>query len=795
MVKRQLLKKIIRAMWEAKMSYLSCIFVISIGIMCYASLGSTSDNLNYSLESFYDDCRFADVFAQVAGFPSADVAGLASVEGVSESYGRLSDSGRLITDDKSVIVTLRLIGAGGQGSGGLSPGASTHLNMYFAPDGDLDGDFDILIGQEFLDANQLSIGDGVELVLYGQAQTFTVAGQVQSPEYVYTMPDDGSLFPDPKTFGIAFVKSETLELLTGRAGFVSDLAFALEDGYTFENVKSGLEEVLSPYGLTALYERADQPSNLLVSQELNTLGSMSGSMSGLFLLIAGIILYIMLRRLVEHERTQIGTLKAFGYTNAEIVGAYMLNGLITGLVGGMVGAALSIPVSGQYFAVFSDYFAIPQAEMRINATYLINGVALAVGSGLLAAFIGTRNVIKLKPAEAMRPSAPAYITSSLTDRLPLLPALLTKRGMMALRFIGRNKLRSAMIMLSIALSYALMTVGFSYQNLMSKMMLDQFTKVQTYDIKATLKHLTGRDEALSAFRSIEGVKDAEAIIELPVTLEKKNRNRPIAITGLNPGSDKYRIMDDNDRFYTPPADGLIITSNFADTMDIRKGDVINIVNGIYPDGKPILVTDVIGTNFGAGCYMDAEALSAFLRQPAFTNTIVLRTEDGKSPAVKQALTEGRNIASVNDVQRILENYQNLMQSYMMIIYIIMVMGILVAFAVIYNISNISLAERQREFATMRVLGLTPGEASGVLTFENWALFAAAVLIGIPLTVAMRHGLAASLNTELYGMPVQTPTTSYIYSAASCAVAVLMANYVARRKIRRFQLVDVLKERE
>ena len=837
MVMRQLIKKALRSMWEAKLSYISCIFVITIGVVCYTMLQSMGVNLRYSLDQFYKHCRFADAFAIVAGIPNGEIAGLAAIEGVSAAQGRISENARLLDEnDRETVVTLRLIGADagdksadeygapvtgygasatgygasaagdksadeygapatGYYTGGAGNPDSARMNLYYAPGAELSDDFDILVDKEFMAERRISAGDVIEVALYGRSREFTVKGAVQSPEYIYTMPEGGSLFPDPAVFGVAFVKRETLERIAGRRGVATDLAFALEAGCAFEDVSAQLADALKEYGLISVYGREDQPSHLMVTQEIDSISSMSGPMSGLFLMIAGVILYIMLRRLVEHERTQIGALKAFGYKNSEIVGAYMLNGFITGAAGGLAGAAVSVPIGDMYYSLFSEYFNMPAIATEIDVAFLVNGVLLAAAAGAISAFWGAKNVIKLKPAEAMRPSAPAYITGSLADKFKLLPLILTKRGMMALRFIGRNKLKSAMIVFSIALSFALMTVGFSYRQLMDAMMMDQFSKVQTYDIKVVLKSYADRDSAMSAVLALDGVKDAEAIIELPVTLVKNNRRRSVALTGLNPGSDKYKIMDDEGLVYDPPSDGLLITKNLADKMGVSQGDVVMIRNDLLYDDKPIRVKRVIGSNFGAGCYMDAEALCSFFDKTPLASSIVLRTESGASAGVKEALVKAANVASVNDVKRILENYRRLAASYMSMIYVIVALAALVAFAVIYNISNISLAERQREFATMRVLGLTSGEASEVLTFENWVLFTLAIMIGIPITIIMRYALAQSLSTDLYGLPSTTPLSAFVNSALGCAATVLFSNVVARRRIGRFRLVEVLKERE
>jgi putative ABC transport system permease protein len=254
-------------------------------------------------------------------------------------------------------------------------------------------------------------------------------------------------------------------------------------------------------------------------------------------------------------------------------------------------------------------------------------------------------------------------------------------------------------------------------------------------------------------------------------------------------------MDEKNRFYRPPTDGLIVTQNFADKMNIRKGDVVLVKSPLLPEDGKIRVTEVIRSNFGSGCYMDAEALADFLRLPPFANVAVLQVDARHSAKIKEKLAEGGNIASVADARRILGNYESMMASYAGMIWMVLLMAILIAFAVIYNISGISLAERRRELATMRVLGMTASETAEVMTFEHWVLFAAAVAAGVPLAILFRQVMALSFSSDLYAMPTDTPFWAYLYSAAGCGVSVWLSNLAARGKIKRFSLVEVLKERE
>ncbi len=521
-------------------------------------------------------------------------------------------------------------------------------------------------------------------------------------------------------------------------------------------------------------------------------------MSGLFLIVAAAILYIMLRRLAEHERTQIGVLKAFGYSNFKIISNYMLYGLISGLIGGLLGGLFGAAGSDAMYDMYILYFSIPDTEMPVTsgtAAYVIRGVAAAVGTGMLASALGALSVLKLKPADAMRPPAPPMIKKSMFGGKSLFHLIFTNRGMMTLRYIERNKLKSSLIIFSVAMSFMLMAIMFSWTFLVDKLMLDQLTKVEKYEMKITLRAPAAKAEAVAGITDVPGVKYAEGILELPFTVTNKNLSQTSIITGLNANSPVYKIMDNTDNYHEPPKDGLLITKLLADELNVKAGGTVTLESQYLKEETDIRVTGVFDSSLGAGAYMDADSLSRLLGLPPVSNAAALTAEEGMGASIKEALIEAKNIGDISDKEAVLNSYNELLGAYSSMIYAILAMAVLIAFAIIYNISGVSLAERQRELATMRVLGYGPREAYEILSLENYILCFAAIIVGIPLTYFGMKMLSGYMTTDLFVLPETIPAVSYIYAGGGCLLAVFLSNAAALRGLKKFSLADVLKERE
>lgn len=205
----------------------------------------------------------------------------------------------------------------------------------------------------FFAANFLVLNQEIEIIAEGRKIALWVLGTSQSPEFIYATRTGGDL-PDREKFGIAYLPLTSMQTLFSRKNTVNSIVFPFQPGACYSSVEQELEPKLKPYGLEGLYSRKDQISHLMLTQELKGLQAVSRSVPVLFLSVAGAILYIMLRRLVEQQRGQIGILKAFGYTNREILGHYLTYALAGGLLGGLGGSALSFLLTAVYRMSFPD---------------------------------------------------------------------------------------------------------------------------------------------------------------------------------------------------------------------------------------------------------------------------------------------------------------------------------------------------------------------------------------------------------------------------------------------------------
>ena len=784
------LKKAVRSMLENKRSYISCIAIIAVGILFYASFSIASVTMNHASASYYTDSNFADVFAQVRSMPKSAVGSLKNTDGVSDVQGRCVMDLRVVVPDTDKSVTLRIASVDTALQGEMI-NKFTYKGSYFT------GQDGIMLSSDFMAQHKLKAGDSITVVANGRERALPIIAVVDSPEYVYAVRNINELIPDPTTFGYGYMAEANFFTLTGNTGFYNDIVYKLDNGVSFDDVKTAIRNGLGKYDILSLYPRKDQISYNMLKMKLDQLSSYSTKIPSVFIIVSIIILYLMLKRLIEQDRTQIGTLKAFGFKDRTILGHYMSFGLVTGLCGGIAGSALGIAMSYALVMTYLAYFKLPSAAMIISPEIILASVIISVLSGAIGAFLGSRNILKMAPAAAMRPPSPEIMRFDILKYLGVFNLLLNSTGKMAIRSVSRNKVRSLVVALGIMISFGLMLLIASMAFMFQGLMTNQYTKIQTFDAKIIFNSPRSYEAGLQSVRNLSGISLSEGLLELPVTLSYYNKSSGTVLTGIQGDSDLYKIYsNDESKYYAPPADGIIISDILATKLGARKNSVLYLSSPLLPEDIQITVTDVAYTNIGVSAYMNIDALSKLFNMNRAVTSVIIRLHDPDGiAAVENTLTDAKNVSYIEDEHAMLKNYQAMMGVYTAMIYFMEILGALFAFAIIYNTAVISLSERKREFSTLRVLGMQAGQVNGIMSFEYWLLAVVGVILGVPCGYWLKWAVAQSLSGQMFSLPMYTPPMAYVVSVCVCAATVIYANHSSGKKIKRLDLVEVLKERE
>jgi len=785
-------KKMIRDLRENKGAYLATIIIIVIGLMVFTSFSMVMDNLRLSQQSFYKNQNFADGFIEVQAMPPSEIEKLQDIQGINDVQGRLVKDVKVLFPNRDENVYLRLVS--------VDPAKKNPINGVQLKQGIplSNKEMNILIDNKFFEANNLKLNEEIEIIADGKKRALRIIGVGRSPEFIYALRTSSDLYPSPESFGIAYIPFEVMKTLFPERETMNNIVFTLRPGADYDNVKERLKPELKPYGLKSIYPRKDQTSHLLLTQELKGLEATARVLPLLFLSIAGMILYIMLKRMVEQQRGQIGILKAFGYTHKEILSHYMSYALTIGILGGIIGGFLGIALSFPFTTLYQTYFNMPGLTSKFSPLYLVLSILLSLGFSLFAGYQGCKGILILQPAEAMRPPAPPIGKKTWLEKITIFWNMLTVQGKMAVRNMSRNKSRSIFIFLGIMFTFSLLGLTWSMNDLSQRMLFDQYEKVETYDVKVSLSNPLNQKKVSRELNHFPGVTRVEAMAEIPVTLKNKWYKKDVVLLGIPEDSTLYNILDKNYNKVDPPKNGLLISERLAKLLGTEVGTKLNVESLMIKDpdkAKQLEVVGVIPQYLGLNAYMDINSLQEFLGQGELATSFMLRMDEESIALLQNEFRKSAAVSGIDDQTERLAQTKELMASFYGMIFILALIGIITGFAIIYNSSVITLSERSHELASMMVLGMTPAEVLSVITFEQWFIGIFAMLAGIPMSQILLIGMSQSISNDVYTMPTNITASSFLIAFFVTAASIWIAQRFAGKKIQKLSLVDVLKSRE
>ncbi len=799
-------KKMIRDIWDNKGSYLACLVLVVIGLLIFTSFSIAGDNLSLAQEDFYRDQNFAHGFAELVSLPYRELERLSGIEGIDRISGRVKQQVRVTRPEGEVGVYLELVS--------MNLEDPERVNDALLLDGSelRAGELEIWIDDQFFETYQLEQGYRLEIIAGGGLRELTVEGVAMSPEFTYPLRTEGEIYPNPQQYGIAFISRDTMwSMFPELQGTVNNVVFTLEPGADYDEVKNRLEPELEPYGLVNLYPREDQASHLILSEEVAQLQRMSTVIPIMFLSVAGLILYIMLKRLVEQQRGQIGILKAFGYSNREVTLHYIAYALTVGSLGGLLGGLAGIYLANPLTWLLLEFFHVPETYEGFSLYYLLLGLFISLAIFLVAGYQGCKYALKLKPAEAMRPPAPVSGKKTVLERIGLFSAMLTIQGKMAVRNLGRNRSRTTFLFLGMTLSCAVVIVTWSLYDLIDRLVFYQYEEVEVHDARVTLAEPLSQGPVMRELAAHDEVTLVEPLAEIPAKLAHAWREENILVLGIPGDSSLHIIRDAKGKRVLLPERGIILSERLADKLQVSPGSTVEFKSPYLRNGEdpaPVDVYRVIPQYLGMNAYMEINALINLLGQGSFATSYMINVDatagpdnqDGDIRAGNIALLrdryrESEQVAAVDGLEERVREARELMETFGAVIYIYVLFGVVMAFAIIYSSSFIILSERNRELASMKVLGMTSREVFSVITFEQWFVSVFAILAGLPLAQIMMIAFARELSTDLYTIPSEMSGQALLMGAFITIASIWIAQSFALRKVRRLDLVEVLKTRE
>lgn len=785
---RALDRKLLRDLWHVRGQAFAIAAVIACGVAIVVMTYGAMVSLRDTRDAYFERYRFADVFSQLRRAPlrvaaeAAKIPGVAAVEARITHYAALDIAG-LERPAAALLVS-------------IPDGGEPRLNRLALREGRLPirGRDELVMSENM--AKALGYGPGAKLsaLLNGRKRSFTVVGVALSPEFVYTLPP-GQLMSDDKAFGILWIDRAILEAAYDLDGAFNDISVRLSPGASEPEVIRRLDTLLARYGGTAAYGRADQISNAYLDQELDQLRTIAFVIPPVFLAVAAFLINMVLSRLIDTERESIGLLKAFGYSDWEVGRHYLKFSLAIAALGVLAGLGAGHWLGRWMTGIYQDHFRFPFLEYRIDPAVFSAAILVSFASAAAGTWTAARRAMRLEPAAAMQPPAPTVYRRALFDRLGL-DRIVSMPTQMILRHIERWPLRAGLTVFGAATAAMLLVSLFFFFDAIDELIDSFYFRANRQDIVIGLVDQRGERAGFDIGR-LAGVRGAEPVLEIPARLSHGHLAQRLGISGVGQGAHFRAFYDSAGRSFTIPSRGIVLSNKLAALLGVASGDSVDVevLEGARRHAR-VGVAGIAVEHVGLSAYMDRSALAALTGEPHTVTAVQALLDRAVEARLLKRLKEIPAVATISTRAQAISALRDTMARSMTIVIDFYIgLGAVIAFGVVYNAARISLSERGRELASLRVLGFTRGEATYILLGELALLVIAAQPIGCALGYGLGWLMSRAMETKLFRVPfVILPGTYGIAMAITLAAAGASALAVARR-IGRLDLIAVLKTRE
>jgi putative ABC transport system permease protein len=810
----KLQRKLLRDIKTAKAQFGAVAIIIVLGVTIFIGTYAAYQNLDTSYEHVYKQLKMADYWISVDYIDERAARQMDEIPGT-VAQGRIVGEVFLELDrETSERVEGRVISLPSNGHP-LINDIAINSGRYFTSNSGRE----VLLEEHLADYYEFKPGDWITIKREDKTARFQIVGIVMSPEYIWVTKSAQEPMPTPRTFGVLFMPQREAETLFDMKGQFTEINLTVEPNsdrsevlgevigvlrrHHIERVTSKNEPVAIStrktditQGVRTAYivEREDQPSHQLLKQDLESFRQLAVLFPLLFISMAALTIYVLLNRLVGAQRVQIGLMRGLGYGKAAILLHYLGFALIVGIVGSLIGVGLGHLLANSMTVAYAAELKIPTVVVEPHWDAITIGMVIGIAVPLVAGLLPAWATAKMRPAESMRPPNPASgnrtIVETLLPFLNRLPYALK----LPLRNIFRNPRRSFFMAVGVASATALILLTMSFVDGMESILSNQFERVHRYDARVIFQGMGGTVTA-SRISRMEGVDQAEAILEAPYRVRFGERVLDIGIMGLPSQSSMYKIFTPEDDPTDVVEDGILLPLSSKEKLGVNVGDSIQmepLVGTVGETEKQVI--GFVQEALGGRAYMPLKDVQEMLDAPETATGVLVRFNGEPSARTLERLYNLPQTASIEFVSETRQFFDEAMGFFWVFVGVMFAMGAALGLAIVFNGVMVNVLERRREIAIMRAVGTGNVRLALLVTIENLAIGFLGIIIGIVFGyyLAVYFWMAAS-ETDIFSMNLVIYPRSYIVAALFALIILLVSEMPAIRQVFRLSLSTATKD--
>ncbi len=781
-------KKLFRDIKGNLSQFFTIFLMVLIGVMAYSGIKAYMYGMEYTRDKFYSENNIKDLDVVGSNFTESDLDKVKSFDNVKDAERKLSINVSRGDD----TLNLNFI-------------ESNNISKMYIIDGDkFDADKSgVWLDNYYAEANNLVVGDEVELNYDNYTFTEKIIGLINSPDHLYDVKDESQLMPNREEYGFAYISIKEIEpyiynkikseknitdkqLENLNINYMDYVVFNylmvdVDDVSDINSVKSNIQNNID--NVVAVLKTEDTASDTKYQGEIDEGKTYVGVFSGLFIVIALLSVVTTMTRIVSKQKVQIGTLKALGFKNRTILKHYINYGFYVSLVGSICGLLLGYFALGKTFiGLEMAFFELPNGAPKMdNSSYVI--ALLVVACVCLFTYMTVRKYLKKSAAESLRNDIPNVKTRSLNITTK---GIFKKMGFSTkwnIRDILRNKLRSITGIVGIASCTMLLVCAFGMLNSMKYFVKLQFHDIYNFNYKLSVKSDISDDDRSNLISKYGDDTSLSVLIETKVDNEIESNNIFVYDAG-----DKIRFMDNKGKFKELNSDeGVFITYKLASNLNKKIGDEIE---------WHILGSDTYYKSKIIGFNKDPQNQNISMTRKYYESLGLTYNFDSLYTNDNLNLNDNINgVDVISDIEKLETNMNKMLSMMMTMVSLISVIAVVLGIIIIYNTSILSYTEKQYQFSTLKVLGFKDNKIKNIFTEQNVIITLIAVIIGLPSGYYLTDWLFKTAIEESYDFGAHINISTYIIGALGTFVVTIIVSKILSKKISNIDMVSSLKANE
>ena len=770
-----LFRNMLRNLWQNKVQFFSIFIMSFLGLFVFVGLDSEVSGFTAAEDAYYTRQNLADIWVQGKNFTSRDVSKVSVLKEVKKAERRVVVKGKAVLPDRDADMYLNFVG-----ENDISRIAIVSGENYSY------GDNGVWLDYIFAQENGYRIGDKVQLKYEGFTFDETLKGTIRHPEYVYFLQDVAAMMPDYGYYGMAFM-SDTEFPLTDEIYYNEIIIDAkdidnkggLDDNEKAVKISLGEEirDVLDSDTL-AVSDKDDSLSYQTFRAEMEQHKGMSFMFPVVFMVISVLGIITTMTRLTKRQRTQIGTLKALGFSKAVITVHYVSYGFFLSLIGSILGAAAGYKyIVDMVLNMMSQTYLLPEASGALSFTSVFM-IAASVAVSSFVSFLSCRRELKFSPAETLRPEAPKLMKPSRIEK----SRLWLKLGFSTqwnFRDIRRNKIRTGMGVVGVAGCTMLMLAAFGCLDSIEFITDWMYEQLNTAGYQIIMKEDTAYEDVYDYARKYKGQMMEIADADFEAYGVKKSGS----VTVLEKGNYMH-FQGDGFEHERLAEGGIAMSAKMARSLGIWKGDFVRwhlTGDDKWQKDRVVQIYANPGTQ-GITMYRDVYEKHEYKFEPL----MVLTNIDPKD-----ITDDDDKVTGVQDTDEMMRSMDKMKEMMYMMMAVLITAAVILGVVVLYNQGILSFVEKTREMATLKVLGFAAGKIRWILQLQNIWVTVFGIAAGIPLGRLLLYGIMSDMpETMDYRAVIFTP--SYVYSVLGTFILSVTVNMMLSGRIKNIDMVEALK---